>query len=73
MSKLQEKPFFCVCGSFLPSWIRIRIANPDTDPGIPLNPDPDPQHWFKLNSAFFYSFLLICPAKLRPLMSMLFV
>jgi hypothetical protein len=31
-----------------PSWIRIRIVNPDqdTDPGTPLNPDtePDPQH-----------------------------
>ncbi len=37
--------FFQVCGSFLPSW--IRIVNPDTDPGTPLNPDtdPDPQHW----------------------------
>ncbi len=32
--------FFYVCGSFLPSWIRIRIANPDTDPGVPLNPYP---------------------------------
>jgi hypothetical protein len=27
--------------SFLPFWIRIRIANPDADPGAPLNPDPD--------------------------------
>ncbi len=27
-------------GSFLPTWIRIRIANPDLDPGTPLNPDP---------------------------------
>ncbi len=32
------KKNFYVCGSFLPSW--IRIANPDTDPGTPLNPDP---------------------------------
>ncbi len=33
--------FFYVCWSFSPSWIRIRIANPDpdTDPGTPLNPD----------------------------------
>ena len=23
---------------------RIPIANPDADPGTPLNPDPDPQH-----------------------------
>jgi hypothetical protein len=29
--------FFYVFGSFLPSWIRIRIANPD--PGTPLDPD----------------------------------
>ncbi len=34
--------FSYVCGSFLPSWIRIRIGNPDTDPGTPLNPDPNP-------------------------------
>jgi hypothetical protein len=26
------------CGSFLPSWIRIRIANPDTKPETPLDP-----------------------------------
>jgi hypothetical protein len=53
MSKLQEKPSalkrehpesneiyrFFLC-SFLPSWILIRIANPVTDPGTPLNPDP---------------------------------
>jgi hypothetical protein len=25
--------FFYFCFSFLPSWIRIRICNPDTDPG----------------------------------------
>jgi hypothetical protein len=30
--------FSYVCGSFLPSWIRIRIANPD--PWTQLNPDP---------------------------------
>ncbi len=42
-SALQKKKFFFyVCGSFLPSW--IRIANPDTDPGTPLNSDP--QHWY---------------------------
>ncbi len=27
------------------SWIQILIANPDPDPGTPLNPYPDPQHW----------------------------
>ncbi len=34
----------------MPSWILIRIANrdPDTDPGTPLNPDPDPPHRFFL-------------------------
>ncbi len=57
MSKLQEKLsalktehtalqkmkfIFYVCGSFLPSWVRIRFANPDpnTDLGTQLNPDP---------------------------------
>jgi hypothetical protein len=30
--------FFCICGSFLPSWIRIRIPNPD--PLNWLNSDP---------------------------------
>ncbi len=43
--------FFYVCGLFLSSWIRIQIANPDTDPGTPLNADrymdPDPQHCFE--------------------------
>jgi hypothetical protein len=34
---------FYFCGSFLPSWIRIRI--PDPDPLTQLNPDPDPQPW----------------------------
>jgi hypothetical protein len=40
--------FFYVFRYFLPSWIRIRIANPDpdTDPGTPLNPDSYPQNWF---------------------------
>jgi hypothetical protein len=37
---------FYFSGPFLPSWIQIRIANPD--PGSPLNPDPDPQHCFLL-------------------------
>jgi hypothetical protein len=35
-------------GPFFPSWIRIRIKNPDTDPGTLLNPDPIRIH----NAAF---------------------
>ncbi len=35
---LKKKFYFC--GSFLPSWIRIRIPNPDPDPMTRLNPDP---------------------------------
>jgi hypothetical protein len=58
MSRLQKKPaahkrghptlqnmnFFSFCGSFLPSWIRIRIRipNTDTDPLARLNTDPIP-------------------------------
>jgi hypothetical protein len=34
--------FFYFCGSFLPSWIRIRNLNadPDTDPAPQINADP---------------------------------
>jgi hypothetical protein len=36
--------FFCFCGSFLPSWIRIRIRNLNADPDLDLatqiNADP---------------------------------
>jgi hypothetical protein len=33
LPKMKFITFFCyVCGSFLPSWIRIRIANLDADP-----------------------------------------
>ncbi len=32
--------FFFFCGSFVPSWIRIRITNPDPDPLTRFNPDP---------------------------------
>ncbi len=35
--------FFYFCGSYLFSWIRIRIVN--SDPGTPMNPDPDPQRY----------------------------
>ncbi len=34
------KKIFYFCGSFLPSWIRIRIPNLDPDPQTRLNPDP---------------------------------
>ncbi len=33
---------------FLPTW--IRITYPDMDLGTPLNPDPNPQHWYWLRS-----------------------
>ncbi len=39
-------PFICFCRSFMPSRIRIRIPNPDTDPLTWLNPDPDLKHCF---------------------------
>ncbi len=50
-AKLQEKPSALkkehpaalknyVCGSLLPSWIRIANPDPDTDTGTLLNPDP---------------------------------
>ena len=32
-------------------WIRIQIRQNDADP---LEPDPDPQHWFKVSSNFFH-------------------
>jgi hypothetical protein len=35
---------FYFCGSFLPSWIRIRIRNPD--PLTQWNPDPQP--WYQV-------------------------
>ncbi len=54
-SKYELLPiFFYFCGSFLPSWIRIRIPNTDPDPQTRLNtdpiriPDPDPQPCPKL-------------------------
>jgi len=36
--------FFYFCGSFLPSWIRVRIRtlNADPDPATQINADPDP-------------------------------
>ncbi len=43
--------FFLFCGSFLPSWIRIRNLNadPDPDPATQINadPDPNPKPWEK--------------------------
>ncbi len=39
LKKMKFMNFFYACGSFFPSWIRIRIANPD----------PDPQHWIVPN------------------------
>jgi hypothetical protein len=45
-------------------WVIFALLDPDQDcesPGIPLNPDPDPQHWFKLNPAFL---ILFCSSTL---------
>jgi hypothetical protein len=54
MSKLQEKPS-ALKGEhparqkmtfilfFLCLWVIFALLDPDTDPGTPLNPDP--QHW----------------------------
>ena len=42
LPKMKCINFFLFSGSFLPSWIRIAIPDPDT--GNPLNPNPDPQH-----------------------------
>ncbi len=41
LQNMNLKKIFYFCGSFLPSWIRIGIPNPD--PVTRLNPDPDPQ------------------------------
>jgi hypothetical protein len=37
---MNFKKKFYFCGSFLPSWIRIRIPNPYPDPLTRSNPDP---------------------------------
>jgi serine/threonine protein kinase len=39
---MNFKKKFYFCGSFLPSWIRIRIPNPDPDTATQINPDPQP-------------------------------
>ncbi len=48
--------FFYFCGSFLPSWIRIRIRNlnadQDPDPATPINADPQP--WYSIGLDFFW-------------------
>jgi hypothetical protein len=31
---------------FLCLWVIFALLDPDTDPGTPLNTDPDPQHCF---------------------------
>ncbi len=44
--------FFCFSGSFLPSWIRIRIPNQDQDPLTWLKPNPI---WIRIwNTATYY-------------------
>ncbi len=39
--------FFYFCGSFLPSWIRIQIRIPNTDPDPLTWLNPDPKHCMK--------------------------
>jgi hypothetical protein len=48
----REHPALLFLRSLLPSWIRIwtMIANQNPDPGTPLNPDPDPQHWIMMRN-----------------------
>ncbi len=46
--------FFYFCGSFLPSWIRIRIPNPDTL--TRLNPDP-----IRINPGFIIQTIVAVP------------
>jgi hypothetical protein len=71
MPKLQEKPsalkrehpvlkildYFC--GSFLSSWILIRIRNlnadPDPDPATQINADPDPDTYPDAKPCLFHS------------------
>jgi hypothetical protein len=56
MSKLREKPSALTrehpalkkmkfINFFLCLWVIFTLLDPDTDPGTPLNPDPDPLHW----------------------------
>ncbi len=88
--KLQEKPsalkrehlalwkfcpFFYFLGSFLPSWIRIRISNlyadpdPDPDPAAQINADPcpDPDPDLKPCSMFFIANFKFCLEKVTEL------
>ncbi len=55
LQKWNLLPFFNFCGLFLPFWIRIRIAIPDS--GTPLYPDPDSRDWFL--SSFWQDFVLL--------------
>jgi hypothetical protein len=83
MSKLQKEPaahkrghptlqnmnFFYFCGSFLPSWIRIRIPNtdPDPDPLARLNTDPDPKPCIFPGCLIFYiPFVILIDHNLPP-------
>jgi hypothetical protein len=62
MSKLQEKPsapkrehpalFLSLC-----VWSIFALLDPDpgTDPGTPLNPDPDPHCFFLLNHTLVHN------------------
>jgi hypothetical protein len=41
LKNMKILDFFLFCGSFLPSWIRIRNLNADPDPATQINADPD--------------------------------
>jgi hypothetical protein len=65
--------FFYFCGSFLPSWIRIRIQQLKLM-RIHADPDPDPKPWFsmlaKINAwnkgeqAFFFPWNWLFPVSM---------
>jgi hypothetical protein len=40
LKNMKILAFFYFCGSFLPSWIRIRNLNADPDPATQINADP---------------------------------
>ena len=60
--------FFYFCGSFLPSWIRIRIPNLDTEPLTWLTPEPI-RIWIQntsFRSGIFISCYLLEKRRLGP-------
>jgi hypothetical protein len=54
LQNMNFKKNFYFCGSFLPSWIRIRIRIPNPYPQTRLNPDPLP--WLEVCTHYRISF-----------------